>query len=99
MNDFNLVLGLLVVVFFWVVLHKLAVRRAKYLVELELQSDAPNPFADVILGPEPTPTFAPPEDVSPQEDVLPPRRGYVSNSKPHNTPAFVANRQQHATSS
>ena len=80
MNVFDLLLVIFGLVMILAILNKLAVRRAKQLVEMELQSSAANPFADILLGTQPTQESSEPEKWSPREAPSTFSKDYVPNS-------------------
>lgn len=81
MNFLNLLLGIILLVFIFGMLYQLAVRRAKDLVEMELESSAPNAFADVMLDPVPTPKSSSPDNVFTTRHSTTPSKDHAANTK------------------
>ena len=97
MDVFSLLFFFVLLVFVFGILHILAVRRAKYLVEKELESSASNPFADVILATEPAQKLSTAENVSSSRNASEPYLDYASNASLSINPVLLGARQEHTS--
>ena len=99
MNVFSIILFCFLAVIILGILHKLAVRRAQYLVEMELQSSATNPFADILLPTAPTQQLSETEPRAPREEPCTPFEDDAPDRQLSIKPALLTARHEHAPSS
>lgn len=99
MSGFNIIPLFFRVVFILGILYTLAVRWAKHLVRIELQSSAPNPFADILLSAESTPELSASDIPSPSEDKSIYLHDYAPHRKRQLNPTLMVTRHEHAPSS